>query len=173
MGLARAFLEEVFSSRFGIYFRSYVRPGGIVPVRIQGLVRFYVPDVVQALRNGERKWGTPGIFGEFDFGPGCSGLGAATPGGARGLACPGLCQAAPAELVQRGSRLLGDRGWLRGKGRMGRTGRMGRMAGGRVLLHNAYPQKRLTVRGKALRSAHEVMEFCLAIVLVEWLSAEA
>jgi hypothetical protein len=37
----------------------------------------------------------------------------------------------------------------------------------------AYPQKRLTVRGKALRSAHEAVEFCLAVVLVQWLPAEA
>jgi hypothetical protein len=30
----------------------------IVPVRLRGWsVRFYVPDVVEALRNGNRKWG--------------------------------------------------------------------------------------------------------------------
>jgi hypothetical protein len=31
--------------------------GEIVPVRIRGAVRFYVPDVVECLRNENRKWG--------------------------------------------------------------------------------------------------------------------
>ena len=30
--------------------------GEIIPVRIHGLVRFYVPDVVERLRNGSQKW---------------------------------------------------------------------------------------------------------------------
>ena len=44
----------------GVSLRTVERmlaAGEIVPIRIHGLVRFYVPDVVEWLRSGERKWG--------------------------------------------------------------------------------------------------------------------
>jgi hypothetical protein len=41
-----------------------VAAGEIVPVRLRGWsVRFYVPDVVEALRNEKRKWGRRAVWG--------------------------------------------------------------------------------------------------------------
>jgi excisionase family DNA binding protein len=41
-----------------------VAAGEIVPVRMRGWsVRFYVPDVVEALRNERRKWGRAAAVG--------------------------------------------------------------------------------------------------------------
>jgi len=37
--------------------RRMLAAGEIVPLRIRGAVRFYVPDVVECLRNANRKWG--------------------------------------------------------------------------------------------------------------------